>query len=309
MSEPQTRLEERRSTPDILTSGTDERFFQSLFEFIEEEKRYLRCPEQGPDELRYIIYRSVFNKVIARATAYKRLLLSIKAEYDDTIRELKRRQDEARMRQRNLAASTSHPRSLTTCRRRAAQLRDRISVLHRETAELQEEIQRQKLCREQSPWIPGLTVAESEDPEALDGHLKRLEAQRAALLDRKSRCVSLEVRAELDAKLHAAELHRDQLTTENNRLKVLYRRLRLVCDRLSSWEEEGKQVPLEELLGSMMENIRQTSGETFIFNLRKTSGNREFYYPWCPDVSSGGFTILFIGRILGKNNNTTAILL
>lgn len=68
---------------------------------------------------------------------------------------------------------------------------------------------------------PGLTVAESEDPEALERHLRHLEAQRAALLDRKSHCVPLEVKDELDAKLQAAEHHRDRLSSENNRLKVL----------------------------------------------------------------------------------------
>lgn len=64
-------------------------------------------------------------------------------------------------------------------------------------------------------------MAESEDPEALDKHLKHLEAQKASLLDRKRHCVSLEVKAELDAKLQAAERRRDQMNTENNRLKVL----------------------------------------------------------------------------------------
>ncbi|XP_039996141.1 clathrin heavy chain linker domain-containing protein 1-like [Xiphias gladius] len=265
MSEPQnsnnssSRKEASLSTPGILISETDERFFQSLYEFIEHEKRYLRVPEDGPDELRYFIYRSVFNKVIARATAYKRLLLTIKAEYDDAIREMKRRQDEARAAQRTLAATTSHPKSLITCQRRADQLRDRISDLQRETAKFQEEIKRRKSSKEQSTWIPGMTVAESEDPDALDGHLKHLEAQRAALLNRKSHCVSLEVKAELDAELQTAECRRDQLSTENNRLKVLYKRLKFVCDRLSSWEEEGQQVPLEELLGSTVENVRQTS--------------------------------------------------
>ncbi|XP_035520046.1 clathrin heavy chain linker domain-containing protein 1-like isoform X2 [Morone saxatilis] len=258
-SSSSSRKEERPSTPEILTCESDERFFQSLYEFIEHEKQYLQCPEEGPDELRYIIYRSVFNKVIARATAYKRLLLTIKAEYDDVIRALQKRGDDVRMAQQTLAASTSHPKSLTTCQRRAGELRERISVIQRETVELQEEIKRQKSSREQSTWIPGLTVAESEDPEALDKHLKHLEAQRAALLDRKSHCVSLEVKAELDTKLQAAERHRDQLSIENNRRKVLYERLRFVSDRLSSWEEEKQQVPLEELLGSMLENIRQAN--------------------------------------------------
>lgn len=58
------RQEERHQTPDILTSERDEEFFLSLRAFIEHEKQFLRCPEGGADELRYIIYRSVFNKVL-----------------------------------------------------------------------------------------------------------------------------------------------------------------------------------------------------------------------------------------------------
>ncbi|XP_029306375.1 clathrin heavy chain linker domain-containing protein 1-like isoform X2 [Cottoperca gobio] len=269
MSEPQhyssssSRTEERSLTPDILISESDERLFRSLEEFIEQEKRYLKCPEQGPDELRYIVYSCVFNKVIGRATAYKRLLLTIKTEYDDVVRELQRREDEARAARRTLAASTSLPKSVITCQRRAAHLRDRICVVQRETTELQEEMKRQKPSEEQSMWIPGLTVAESEDPEALDGHMKHLEAQRASLLERKSRCVSLEVKAQLHTELHAelqaSEHRRDQLSSNNHQLKVLYKRLRLVSDLLSSWEHEEQQIPLEELLGSTLEDLRQTS--------------------------------------------------
>ncbi|XP_031729626.1 clathrin heavy chain linker domain-containing protein 1 isoform X1 [Anarrhichthys ocellatus] len=263
MSEPRnssslsSRTEERCSTPEILVYGSDERFLRSLDEFIEHEIRYLRCPEE--DKLRYMVYRYVFNKVIGRATVYKRLLLTIKGEYDDVIGALQRREDEARTAQRTLAATTSHPKSLMTCQRRAAHLRDRICVVQKETAELEEEMKRQKSSQEQSTWIAGLTVAESEDPESLDGHLKHLESQRAALLDRKSHCVSLEVKAELDTELQAAKEHRDQLRTKNIQLKVLYKRLRLVSDSLSSWEGENQPVPLEELLGSTLENIRQTS--------------------------------------------------
>lgn len=67
----------------------------------------------------------------------------------------------------------------------------------------------------------GVTVAESEDPEALDKHLRLLEAQRAALLDRRSHCVSVEVQAELDARLQSAERHREQLNADHARLKGL----------------------------------------------------------------------------------------
>lgn len=54
---------ESSATPDILSSDRDETFFRSLYEFIEHEKEYQQCPEEGPDQLRYVIYRSVFNKV------------------------------------------------------------------------------------------------------------------------------------------------------------------------------------------------------------------------------------------------------
>ncbi|XP_060943730.1 clathrin heavy chain linker domain-containing protein 1-like [Limanda limanda] len=212
------------------------------------------------EEQRFITSRSVFNKVIGRATTYKRLLLTIKTAYEDFISELKRREDEDKKAQRTVASLTSLPKSLVTCQRLAEQLRVRISHLQSETSNLLEEQRRQKSSEGQRTWIPGLTVAESEDPEALDEHLRRLEAQRAALLDRKSHCVSLEVKAQLHVELQSVEFHREELSTENHQLKILYKRLRCVCDQLSRWEEEEeKQVPLEELLGSTLENIRQTS--------------------------------------------------
>lgn len=72
------------------------------------------------------------------------------------------------------------------------------------------------LCR-----LAGLTVAESEDPEALGGYLKDMETQRDALLDRKGHCVPLEVKTKLDAELQAAKSRRDELSAENNHLTVL----------------------------------------------------------------------------------------
>lgn len=70
--------------------------------------------------------------------------------------------------------------------------------------------------------LPGITVSDSKDADALDQHLKHLEAQRDALMDKKSHCISLEVEAELDRKLQDAEQHRDELSAENHHLNVLY---------------------------------------------------------------------------------------
>nr|XP_043902266.1 clathrin heavy chain linker domain-containing protein 1-like [Solea senegalensis] len=122
-------------------------------------------------------------------------------------------------------------------------------------------MKRRKSWTEQRRWIPGLTVAESQDPEALDRQLRRLQAQRTALLDTRSCCVSLDVKDQLDTELRTHELRRDELSTENKRLSILWRRLRSVCGRLSHWEDDEQQVPLEDLLSSMLEDMR-LSGET-----------------------------------------------
>ncbi|XP_030011517.1 clathrin heavy chain linker domain-containing protein 1-like [Sphaeramia orbicularis] len=264
MSEPQyaegspSRKEERNSTPDVLIPESHERFMESLYEFIEHEKRYLRFTEEEPDELRYLTYRSAFNKVIARSTTYKRLLLTIKAEYDDVIRVTKAREAEFGLVQKNRDASSSKLKSLMSCNSQIANLRERICDLQREAAELQQETRRLKLCKEQTVWIPGATLAQSEDLDLLDKHLEHLEAVKAALLDQRRRCVSVDINTKLVTQLQAVQLQQHQLNSETSRRRLLYRRLRCVCDALSRWEGGGQQVPLEELLGSTLENIRQT---------------------------------------------------
>ncbi|XP_024865743.1 clathrin heavy chain linker domain-containing protein 1 isoform X2 [Kryptolebias marmoratus] len=269
MSEPQNvcKNEEVTYALDITMCESDKRFFQNLYEFIDQEKKYLQCPAEGPDELRYFIYRSVFNKVIGQMTAYKRLLINIKTEYENTIRELRRKEDEAAASQQTAVTSTSHQRLLMTCQRQAAQLRHIVSVLQSQMAELQEELRRRNFVN-QRLWLPGtsclkgLTVADSEDLEVLHDHLKDFEFHRTVLLDRKSRRVPLEVQVKLKAELQAAEHHRDRLSSENNQLMLLNKHLRFVHDRLSCWDEAGQKVPLEEALGSAIRNIQHLGLES-----------------------------------------------
>ncbi|KAM4730068.1 clathrin heavy chain linker domain-containing protein 1-like isoform 3-T3 [Anableps anableps] len=243
MNKEQNDTEDSEMNPviDIDLCESDRTFFRSLYKFIEEEKKYLQCPEEGANELRYIIYRSAFNKVIGRASAYRRLLLDIKFEYDGTIREMLRREDDD---------ATSRLQSLL---RWAAHIRDRTSILQNQTAELQEEVRRQKSA--QSRLVPGLTLAQSEDPEVLEDHLEHLETQRDVLLDRKCQCCPAEVQTHLTFDLQEAELHRNRLRDQNQQLITWFRRLKLVGERLRSWEETGQAVPLEDLLGSTIQNL------------------------------------------------------
>ncbi|KAM4607428.1 clathrin heavy chain linker domain-containing protein 1-like [Polymixia lowei] len=256
-----------------MLSESDKSFFQSLSGYIEREKERLQCPDRGPDEQRYTIYSHVFDKVIGHATAYKRLLSTIKKEYDDAIRAVKKREEEAKVAQRRLKTIALRPASLMYCQRQAAQLKERIAVVQRNTAEIQEELetlQESRRDRSSSPekktpgdqdtqpvrMIPGLTLEESQDLEALARHLEFLEGEREAMLARRrSHYVSLEVKADLDGKLEASESRIDELTLENDRLHLLYKRLSFMSDSLSSWEEAGQQAPLGEFLCSTLEDI------------------------------------------------------
>ncbi|KAK7902025.1 hypothetical protein WMY93_018794 [Mugilogobius chulae] len=130
-------------------------------------------------------------------------------------------------------ASSLQPRSLEACQTRAVCLKDRwISILHQENAELEQEIERQKSLREQSMWIAGLTVAESENSERLDKHVEQLQSRRAALLEEKSRCV----------------LQRSE-----------YKRLRCVYEHLCSWREEKQHDSSEELLHLLLHKVINTT--------------------------------------------------
>ncbi|KAM4599486.1 clathrin heavy chain linker domain-containing protein 1-like [Fundulus diaphanus] len=226
---------ERIPVMDSELCDSDRRFLQSLRRFIDEGKKYLQCPDGGASELRYIIYRSAFNKVIGQAAANQRLLLAIKAEYDDIIRELERREDEVAAERR--------------------QSLDRIPVLQNQTAEPKEETRRQK-SPTQNRLVPGLTVAQSEHPAVLVVPPEDSWTQREVLLDRKNRCGSVEVQTELDS-----EQHRD-LRAQNIQLRTRYRRLKLVCDALRRWEQTGPPVPLEDLLGSTIQNIQSIRPES-----------------------------------------------
>ncbi|XP_032408686.1 clathrin heavy chain linker domain-containing protein 1-like [Xiphophorus hellerii] len=246
MNKEQNDTEDPEMSPvmDVEVCEGDETFVQSLNEFIEKEKKYLQCPEEGTDELRYIVYRSAFNKVIGRASAYRRLLLDIKSEYDGVIREMKRREEEA---------AASRLQSLLGY---AAHITHRTMVLQNQTAELQQEVQRLKATT-QSQLIPGLTVAQSEDPEVLLVHLDHLKTRRDGLLDRKILCGPVEVQTQLTFDLQEDQLHRDLLRAQDQQLMTRFRRLKLLGQRLMVWEESGQTFPLEELLGSVIQNLQE----------------------------------------------------
>uniref|UniRef100_A0A3B3QFX7 Translin-associated factor X-interacting protein 1 N-terminal domain-containing protein n=1 Tax=Paramormyrops kingsleyae TaxID=1676925 RepID=A0A3B3QFX7_9TELE len=127
----------------ILTSvesSSDKNFLDSVYEFIESEKKHLSCTEA--DEQRYIIYSAAFDMVIEHTTVYKMVLASIKREYDHFIQAVKRKHHDAQRVQARLKSTLSEPVSLINHHKRSAQLQERITVILKDTSELRTEISR-----------------------------------------------------------------------------------------------------------------------------------------------------------------------
>ncbi|KAM9450178.1 clathrin heavy chain linker domain-containing protein 1-like [Clarias gariepinus] len=264
-------------TESVLVSSSDRSFMKSLKEFIESEKEQVCCPDEGPDDQRYTIYSTAFDKIIDYATAYKPVLTAIKKEYDDLIASVKNDQHQAQMAHGKLKAMLVQPTSLMYYQRRAAQLQQRIATIQRNTADLQTKIKRVQKCknsqkeeslevtvppgqipgastllhacqfkrldREWHDSVPaglGLTLNELLNPESLDKHLERLEQKRNELLDKKRRqYVPVKVKTELDLTMKVTLKQRDELSVENEKLLLRI----LVCedDRTGFWPENSEQ--------------------------------------------------------------------
>ncbi|XP_048391563.1 clathrin heavy chain linker domain-containing protein 1-like isoform X5 [Stegostoma tigrinum] len=99
------------------------------------------CPDQGPDEQRYIIYRNVFDKVIENATAYKYILTSIKKEYEENINILRKGKEDSLFLQRKVKSMAFEPMTYLAYKKRATQLRNKIDLIKQNTAGLEAQLQ------------------------------------------------------------------------------------------------------------------------------------------------------------------------
>ncbi|KAK3523220.1 hypothetical protein QTP86_022946 [Hemibagrus guttatus] len=266
-------MEFNGQTAPLFESASDRSFMKSLKEFIKSEKEQLCCPDEGPDEQRYTIYSTAFDKIIDYATAYKPILTAIKKEYDDSIASVKNDQHQAQLARGKLKAMLAQPTSFMYYRRRADQLQERIATIQRNTADLQSEIKRLRESRNKlqnsqqqetlelaapAGPIPGLTLSESLNPESLDKHLEHLERKRNELLNKKqSRYVPVQVRNELDVKIKAVLNQRDELSVENDKLLLRYKQLTYLKETISRWEKSGSQAPLLELLSAELNHVSE----------------------------------------------------
>ncbi|XP_034620205.1 clathrin heavy chain linker domain-containing protein 1 isoform X2 [Trachemys scripta elegans] len=258
----------RHSVLPPIVPESDKKFLDSIQGYIITEIEKVGCTEQGPAEDYYIIYCNVFDKIIEHVTVYKNILTSIKQEYDAFIEAIKKGQRNAFYLHGKLKVLASEPTTLIYYRKRTIQLEDKIKVIERNSARIQnlilkirnikkvpstEVLTPRKKINPAKP-IPGLTVKESLSLDALSRHLAQLEGRVQELkADMISKYIPLENKAGLEQELkHSLEL-RDKAEAVNEKLRLSYNRITLVANAVSAWAKSDKSTSLQELLSQVME--------------------------------------------------------
>ncbi|XP_072363953.1 clathrin heavy chain linker domain-containing protein 1-like isoform X1 [Scyliorhinus torazame] len=239
---------------------------------IKTETGEVGCPDQGPDEQRYIIYRNVFDKVIDNATAYKNILTSIKKEYEGTINILHKGREDSLFLQRKLTSMASEPMTLVAYRKRASQLQNKIDVITQNTAGLEARLQAVKNSRKVKgeptkvtlpprdeianvKCIPGLTLTESVNVDDLCKHLGKLERKLNDLrFAKETKYVPAQIKTDICQEIYQQMQQWEELVTLNKQLKLRYKRLKLVADAVTAWGYSEKSVSLtKSILPSLTE--------------------------------------------------------
>ncbi|XP_037751873.1 clathrin heavy chain linker domain-containing protein 1 isoform X3 [Chelonia mydas] len=258
----------RHSVLPPIVPDSDKKFLDSIQRYIITEIEKVGCTEQGPAEEYYIIYRNVFDKIIEHVTVYKNILTSIKQEYDAFIEAIKKGQRNAFYLHGKLKVLAFEPTALICYRKRTIQLEDKVKVIERNSARIQNLILKirninkvpstealtPRKKRNPAKPIPGLTVKESLSLDALSRHLAQLEGRvRELKADMISKYIPLENKAGLEQELkHSLEL-RDKAEAVNEKLRLSYNRITLVANAVSAWAESDKSTSLQELLSQVME--------------------------------------------------------
>ncbi|XP_070235663.1 clathrin heavy chain linker domain-containing protein 1 isoform X3 [Bos mutus] len=175
--------------PPII-SGSDKEFLERMQRYVITETERVCCNEEGPADEYYIIYRNVFDKVIEYVTAYKSILTSIKKEYDTFIETIKKGQRTAFYLHGKLKVLAGEPTALVYHKKRIAQLQAKMGLIENNSSKIQLQINEMKqvrakydtkeeqyctFCKDPLKPIPGMTLQESVNLDALTKYLKHLE--------------------------------------------------------------------------------------------------------------------------------------
>ncbi|XP_020392755.1 clathrin heavy chain linker domain-containing protein 1 isoform X2 [Rhincodon typus] len=210
---------------------------------VNTETGELGCPDQGPDEQRYIIYRNVFDKVIENATAYKFILTSIKQAYEENINILRKGKEDSLFLQRKVKSMAFEPMTYLAYKKRATQLQNKIDLIKQNTAGLEAQLQAVRNSRhvqkEQTEEtlppqedvfhitsIPGLTLQESTNVEDLCKHLRKLEKKLKNLkFAKETKYVPIQVKTNIIQEINQKMQQWEVLDMVNKQIRLRFNKL------------------------------------------------------------------------------------
>lgn len=271
MSAATARLNKSPVLPPII-GERDQTFLKSIEKYITEETEHLECTGEEDFKNIYVIYRNAFDKVIEHVTSYKKILTSIKQEYDNLIHLIEQGRRDAFCLHGKLKALKSEPTTLMYYEKRATELQDKIDIIENDSTKFLNQIRDIQATKKtaivsskKSPvvldshvsekmtkpalYIPGMTIEESFDLEALTKYHSLLEKKTRELkAEFKRKYVSAQAKADLDQATELVLKERDKAASENSRLKLRYKRGNMIYAAITSWEQSDKRKTLPDYL-------------------------------------------------------------
>uniref|UniRef100_G1RDD5 Clathrin heavy chain linker domain-containing protein 1 n=1 Tax=Nomascus leucogenys TaxID=61853 RepID=G1RDD5_NOMLE len=255
--------------PPIICRS-DKEFLESMQRYIITETERLGCSEEGPADEYYIIYRNVFDKVIEHVTAYKSILTSIKKEYDAFIETIKKGRRTTFCLHGKLKGLAAEPTALVYHRKRTIQLEAKMKIIESNSLKIQSQIDQIKQCRAEydtkevkyctfskdpSKPIPGMTLQESMNLDALTKYMKHLEDKYAEIKQAMLiKYVPAQRKADLDEEMIVLLKRRDVAENLNKKLQFCHQRLQIISQALTSWAKSDMSSPFQDFV----EQIQKT---------------------------------------------------
>nr|XP_035128444.2 clathrin heavy chain linker domain-containing protein 1 isoform X2 [Callithrix jacchus]XP_035128445.2 clathrin heavy chain linker domain-containing protein 1 isoform X2 [Callithrix jacchus] len=256
--------------PPIICRS-DKEFLESMQRYIITETERLGCNEERPADEYYIIYRNVFDKVIEHATAYKSILTSIKKEYDAFIETIKKSRRTAVCLHGKLKGLAAEPTALVYHRKRTIQLEAKMRIIENNSSKIQSQIheikqhraeydtKEAKYCtfsKDPSKPIPGMTVQESVNLDALTEYMKHLEDKYAEIKQAMLlKYVPAQRKADLDEEMIVLVKRRDVAENLNKKLQFSHQRLQIISQALNSWIKSDMSIPFQDFVEQIQKTI------------------------------------------------------
>ncbi|XP_071962550.1 clathrin heavy chain linker domain-containing protein 1-like [Antedon mediterranea] len=273
----------RRVLPPIC-SEADKKFLLHLDQFIQSELKRLDCPDAGPDDHRYHVYKQSFDQLIDYVCAYRPLLTMIKVEYEDCINAVKQGEMDAFYLTGKVKSMAAEKTTVSNYRRRAAELEEKISIISSDNTRLQKELndilterrEKLELLKRESEKevvekkiqvnpnlpIPGLTLEESTDLTVLKKTMQELELRMKNLvISKDTRHQPREYKEELKQQLSGKIQAMDRVSEVNQLLKARCWKLRLALDALKMYYRDGdrKQSAYEAVANAFAKSTSKMS--------------------------------------------------